>query len=78
MAERIKINGNAIDNEVFAKTFWEVYSDLVKSKDNAISMPIYFQMLTLVAFKLFVEENVDVAIIEVGIGGEYDSTNVIR
>lgn len=78
VAERIKINSNAIDNEVFAKTFWEVYSDLVKSKDNAISMPIYFQMLTLVAFKLFVEENVDVAIIEVGIGGEYDSTNVIR
>jgi len=41
-------------------------------------MPAYFKFLTLMAFHVFIEEQVDVAIIEVGIGGEYDCTNVIR
>lgn len=34
--------------------------------------------LTIMAFKMFVHEKVDVAIIETGIGGEYDCTNVLR
>lgn len=41
-------------------------------------MPPYFTFLTIMAFKVFVEEKVDVAIIEVGIGGEYDCTNVLK
>lgn len=40
-------------------------------------MPTYFRFLTLMAFHVFMEEGVDVAILEVGIGGEYDATNVI-
>jgi len=34
--------------------------------------------LTVMAFKMFVDEKVDVAIIETGIGGEYDCTNILR
>lgn len=41
-------------------------------------MPFYFAFLTIMAFHIFVKENVDVAIMEVGIGGEYDTTNVVR
>lgn len=41
-------------------------------------MPAYFKFLTVMAFNVFVKENVDVAVIEVGIGGEYDSTNILR
>lgn len=41
-------------------------------------MPAYFKFLTLMAFHIFIKEKVDVAIIEVGIGGEYDCTNVIK
>jgi folylpolyglutamate synthase len=41
-------------------------------------MPAYFKFLTLMAFHTFIEEEVDVIIIEVGIGGEYDCTNVLR
>lgn len=41
-------------------------------------MPPYFKFLTLMAFHVFHEEKVDVAIIEVGIGGRYDCTNIIR
>lgn len=34
--------------------------------------------LTVMAYKMFINEKVDVAIIETGIGGEYDSTNILR
>ena len=40
--------------------------------------PSYFRFLTLMAFHVFMKEKVDVAIMEVGIGGEYDSTNIIE
>lgn len=41
-------------------------------------MPPYFKFLTVMAFHVFLEENVDVVIMEVGVGGEYDCTNVIK
>ena len=41
-------------------------------------MPQYFRFLTLMALHVFKKEQVDVAIMEVGIGGEYDCTNVIE
>lgn len=41
-------------------------------------MPAYFKFLTLMAFRFFFDSKVDVAIIEVGIGGENDCTNVIQ
>lgn len=41
-------------------------------------MPAYFKFLTILSFYIFLEEKIDVAIIEVGIGGENDCTNVVR
>lgn len=41
-------------------------------------MPSYFKFLTVMAFHVFIEEKVDVAIVEVGIGGEHDCTNIIQ
>lgn len=41
-------------------------------------MPSYFKFLTVMAYNVFIAEKVDVAIIEVGIGGEHDCTNVFR
>jgi folylpolyglutamate synthase/dihydropteroate synthase len=38
----------------------------------------HVQFLTILAFNVFCLEKVDVAIVEVGIGGEYDTTNIIR
>ena len=40
-------------------------------------MPTFFQTLTLLAFHTFIQEKVDVAIIEVGVGGELDATNIV-
>ncbi|KAK9683361.1 hypothetical protein RND81_10G134700 [Saponaria officinalis] len=41
-------------------------------------MPTYFRFLALLAFKIFSAEQVDVAIMEVGLGGRYDATNVVK
>lgn len=47
-------------------------------QEHATDMPPYFKFLTIMAYNVFLHEKVDVAIVEVGIGGEYDCTNVVR
>ncbi|KAL1415014.1 hypothetical protein MTO96_007014 [Rhipicephalus appendiculatus] len=74
--ERIRINGKPLSEAAFAKYFWDVYHNL-KAKEG-LDVPAYFQFLTVMAFKVFIMEKVDVLVLEVGVGGEYDCTNVIR
>ncbi|KAM4663762.1 folylpolyglutamate synthase, mitochondrial isoform 2-T2 [Discoglossus pictus] len=77
--ERIRINGQPISKELFSKYFWQVYNRLEETKDDEWSpMPAYFRFLTIMAFHVFVQEKVDLAVLEVGIGGAYDCTNIIR
>ncbi|XP_072287766.1 folylpolyglutamate synthase, mitochondrial isoform X2 [Pyxicephalus adspersus] len=77
--ERIRINGQPISKELFSKYFWQVYNRLEESKHEDIcSMPPYFRFLTIMAFHVFLQEKVDLAVLEVGIGGAYDCTNIIR
>ncbi|NWX96832.1 FOLC protein, partial [Nothoprocta ornata] len=77
--ERIRINGQPISKEQFNKYFWLVYNRLEETKDPArASMPAYFRFLTIMAFHVFLQEKVDLAVVEVGIGGAYDCTNIIR
>ncbi|KAJ2710084.1 Folylpolyglutamate synthetase [Coemansia spiralis] len=83
--ERIQINGKPLSQDAFARYFYDIYGRLTSSDpplhrvhDGSPTMPMYFRYLTLMAFHAFLAENVDVAIIEVGVGGEYDPTNVIE
>ncbi|CAJ0572816.1 unnamed protein product, partial [Mesorhabditis spiculigera] len=78
--ERIRINGKPISERAFAENLFSVYDRIVKAvqESDHLSMPAYFKFLTILAFDVFVREKVDVAIIEVGIGGQYDCTNVIE
>ncbi|NWY59160.1 FOLC protein, partial [Chionis minor] len=77
--ERIRINGQPISKELFSKYFWLVYNRLEETKDPAhAGMPAYFRFLTILAFHVFLQEKVDLAVVEVGIGGAYDCTNIIR
>lgn len=77
--ERIRINGKPISPELFTKYFWHLYQQLEEFKDDShISMPSYFCFLTLMAFHVFLQEKVDLAVVEVGIGGAFDCTNIIR
>ncbi|XP_051537101.1 folylpolyglutamate synthase, mitochondrial-like isoform X2 [Myxocyprinus asiaticus] len=77
--ERIRINGQPIGKELFTKYFWQVYGRLEETKDaHGGRMPAYFRFLTILAFHVFLQEKVDLAVVEVGIGGAYDCTNIIR
>lgn len=54
--------------------------DAARSKGlpaDKTSKPVYFRFLTLMAFHTYLSEGVDTAIVECGIGGEYDSTNIL-
>ncbi|KAF0293643.1 Folylpolyglutamate synthase, mitochondrial [Amphibalanus amphitrite] len=76
--ERIRVGGQPISEQEFASYFWEVFDRLEQALDDGEQMPMYFMFLTLMSLYVFVREQVDVAVIEVGIGGAYDCTNVIR
>ncbi|XP_032490426.1 folylpolyglutamate synthase, mitochondrial isoform X4 [Phocoena sinus] len=78
--ERIRINGQPISPELFTKHFWRLYHRLEETKDDSscVSMPGYFRFLTLMAFHVFLQEKVDLAVMEVGIGGAYDCTNIVK
>jgi len=76
--ERISIKGNPIDPAEFIKNYNDIalYLDLIDSKQpHQIS---YFEALTALAFVAFAEHPVDVGIIEAGLGGEWDATNVVQ
>ncbi|MEY4036774.1 MAG: hypothetical protein RL201_155 [Actinomycetota bacterium] len=75
--ERICINGQPIDAKELIFSFNDIaaYLDLMDTKfDNPIS---FFEAITALAFAAFAEHPIDVGIIEVGMGGEWDATNVV-
>lgn len=76
--ERFRIDGLDISEDKFLQYFWDCWSQLKEKVGEDLPMPPLFQFLTILAFKIFIYEKVDVAIIEVGLGGLKDSTNVIR
>lgn len=69
--ERIKINGQEI-SEAYVVQFVDINQSFFET--NALS---FFEMTVGLAFQYFAEEQVDIAIIEVGLGGRLDSTNII-
>lgn len=72
--ERIQIDGKEIDEEVFAEKIFKIQE---LSEKNNIHLT-EFEILTAVMFEYFAENEVDFAVVEVGLGGKYDSTNVIE
>ena len=70
-SERIRINGMPID-ENYVVNFVEEDQELFKSLGAT-----FFEITTIMAFKYFSDNDVDIAIIEVGLGGRLDSTNII-
>eukprot|EP00048_Salpingoeca_helianthica_P018060 m.240487 g.240487 ORF g.240487 m.240487 type:complete len:596 (+) comp23416_c0_seq1:43-1830(+) len=70
--ERIRINGVPLSREQFAAHFWTVRDRLLAGP----TMPPYFRFTTIMALHVFLTEGVDVAVLEVGIGGRYDATNI--
>lgn len=76
--ERFRLDGVDICEEKFLAYFWWCWDRLKEKTSDDIPMPTYFRFLALLAFKIFAAEQVDVAILEVGLGGKYDATNVVQ
>ncbi|EFJ38623.1 hypothetical protein SELMODRAFT_402687 [Selaginella moellendorffii] len=80
--ERFRFDGQPVSQELFAKYFWWCWERLQAlpgdSFHSGVSIARVSRFLTVLAFKMFISEKVDVAIIEVGLGGRYDTTNVVK
>ncbi|MGZ8538437.1 MAG: bifunctional folylpolyglutamate synthase/dihydrofolate synthase, partial [Flavisolibacter sp.] len=70
--ERIRINGEMVSKD-FVTGFVERSIPLIKRID-----PSFFEITVAMAFEYFAQSKVDIAIIEVGLGGRLDSTNIIN
>ncbi len=77
VTERIRIDGLPISQATFARYFFEIWDRLNPRGDIESTKPSYFRYLTILALHAFRQEGVETAIIECGIGGEYDSTNIL-
>ncbi|MER7460161.1 folylpolyglutamate synthase/dihydrofolate synthase family protein [Micromonospora sp. NPDC126480] len=76
--ERISLDGEPVGEERFVATYREV-APLARLVDERSAEPLtYFDMTTALAFATFADAPVDVAVVEVGLGGAEDSTNVLQ
>jgi dihydrofolate synthase / folylpolyglutamate synthase len=70
--ERIRLNGEMIPEE-YVISFVEQLKPLIEAIE-----PSFFEITVAMAFQFFAEQKVDIAMVEVGLGGRLDSTNIIR
>jgi len=76
-SERMTINNKEISEEEIASlvaTIKPIVDKMIREENT----PTFFEIVTTMAFQYFYDKNVDVAVIEVGLGGRYDATNVVN
>ncbi len=80
ITERIRVNGEDISQDDFARLASEVRSssESLVAGDLLEALPTFFEQVTMIAFLCFAESKVDVAVLEVGLGGRLDATNICR
>ncbi|WP_010540448.1 bifunctional folylpolyglutamate synthase/dihydrofolate synthase [Dietzia alimentaria] len=80
--ERIALDGEPITARTFVDTYRELqpYLELVDQRSEAAGGPrmSYFEVITAMAFAAFADAPVDVAVVETGMGGTWDATNVVH
>lgn len=78
ISERIKINGKPIKDDEFIETLKDMIIPIEKMDSMKEEMsPSFFEIITALALKYFSNKNIDVAVLEVGLGGRLDATNVV-
>ena len=77
--ERVALGGQLIDRATFASVTGDVLDtvDSLQAKRTLTVSPTFFEVSTAVAFEIFRRAAVDVAVVEVGLGGRFDATNVL-
>jgi dihydrofolate synthase/folylpolyglutamate synthase len=77
--ERIRIGGSEISDDAFARLYFRVHDvaqQLVRDR-RLPQLPSFFELLTAQAFLYFAESKIDLSVLEVGMGGRLDATNVV-
>jgi dihydrofolate synthase / folylpolyglutamate synthase len=77
--ERIRVNGEKITDDSFAALQGDVdrVAERLVARGELPWHPSFFEMMTAIAFEHFAREEVDLAVLEVGMGGRLDATNVV-
>jgi dihydrofolate synthase / folylpolyglutamate synthase len=77
--ERIRINDEEISDQDFARIFTRVREvvEALLAEGKLRAHPTYFEMVTAIAFEAFARKRVEFAVVEVGLGGRLDATNVV-
>lgn len=75
-SERITVNGNEISKVELALLVKKV-KPIVEKMINDDNGPTFFEIVTAMAFQYFSDKKIDYAIVEVGLGGRFDATNVV-
>ena len=77
--ERIRIGGELIPSQVFCRLLTELREKIegLIAKKKLLNPPTYFEHLCCLALLYFAEQRVDMAFLEVGMGGRFDATNVV-
>ena len=75
--ERIQINNKEISEEEFVELVNAVMPHVESMKISPFGTPTYFEILVTMTFLAFVRHKINIAVIEVGLGGRYDGTNVV-
>ena len=80
ITERIRINGNNITEKKFAEHATKIkkISEKLVEKDELTAPPTFFEQVTAIAVSAFAQSKVDLAILETGLGGRFDSTTAAR
>ncbi len=75
--ERIQINNQQISEDEFVDLVNTVMPHVESMKTSPFGKPTYFEILVAMTFLAFVAHHVDIAVVEVGLGGRFDGTNVV-
>jgi dihydrofolate synthase/folylpolyglutamate synthase len=80
LEERFAVDGAAVDATVLLELVEEIRAviDRLLAKGSLESPPTFFEVTTAIAFEIFRRAHVEVAVLEVGLGGRLDSTNVVQ
>lgn len=76
--ERIQIDGRWIQEEDFAELVEEVQRAIARMEAHGETVPTVFEVETAVAFLYFKKKNCDIVVLETGLGGSLDATNIVK
>ncbi len=78
--ERIRFGYEEISSRQFASSLSKIKRIIEKLLDNKVLShhPTFFEVLTAVAFEIFAQKKIDIAVVEVGMGGRFDATNILH